>query len=94
MNCKEGDLAIVVSSSPTTREFLGRIVRCLHIEGSNCFGPLWRVEGGTWSEVFGMHVSLFEDCALRPIRPQSDDAVDEMVLIAGKPNQKELTHAN
>lgn len=59
----------------------------------SCGSPLTFVFGRT-----GKRIKVSErpiaDRFLRPIRPQSDDAVDEMVLIAGKPNQKELTHAN
>ena len=40
--------------------------------------------GGSWTTT--LYAPVPDDC-LRPIRPQPDDAIDEMVLVAGKPEQ-------
>lgn len=75
MNCKQGDLAIVIRS---VRGNEGKIVRCV--------SPLkiieaWTVEPDFNPEVLG--IPTFPDAWLRPIRDQ--DGEDEMLRIAGKP---------
>lgn len=78
MRCKPDDLAVVVGGLP---EFLGVIVKVLRPWDLPIYldvGPGWYVD----------HNGLVCHCAdkhLSPIRPQSDDAVDEMTLLAGKP---------
>lgn len=78
MNCKPGDLAIVVKSY-TNQE--GMIVRCIRLVDHKYFpgDVVWLIDKslkrGNW----------IHDDQLRPIRPQPDDAVDEMVQKLGKP---------
>jgi hypothetical protein len=78
MNCKPGDLAIVVFSVAGNE---GKIVRCLrmvgqgrHVTGDS--GPAWEVAPELKS-VTGSHRNLTLDAYLRPIRDPGDDAVDE-----------------
>lgn len=86
MNCKPGDLAVMVKSGAGNE---GRILTCIRFigrvsgyEGSD----YWEVDKALTSK-FGDKTRIARDSQLRPIRPQSDDATDEMVLIAGKPQE-------
>ena len=77
LNCKVGDLAIVVRSRAGNE---GKIVRCLalHPAGTDGrsieYGPMWRIDG---KKIRGLSASgklldMREYCAdssLRPIRP-------------------------
>jgi hypothetical protein len=94
MNCKPGDMAIVVSGGP--RINLGRIVRCVELlagETCSCGGAVWLVDGdlespnpiaGLFAALFGMKPGV-GDCCLKPIRDPGDDAVDEMLEKIGAP---------
>lgn len=92
MNCREGDLAIVMSSRDNPRN-IGRIVRCIRlIEESEPIGGIaWKKygEGATWLvqanrplDWYGFQKKerAYADRLLRPIRPQSDDAKDSHEL--------------
>ena len=83
MNCKPGDLAICVRSQVPER--LGIIVEVVGPAADGAIG-WWtvRVDGKPCPSPMGWKA---RDSSLRPIRPQPDDAIDEMVLIAGKPEQ-------
>ncbi len=78
MNCRPGDLAIVVKSNKR-RDTSGAIVRVLRTypaDGMYCmFGPAWVVD---YQGV--EHHAL--DAWLRPIRDPGDDAVDETLLFS------------
>lgn len=91
MNCKQGDLAIIVRSEAGNE---GKIVRCLKLlpnnhwicckTGIHSFADGWEIDqqvrlftGGTTNRV--------PDYRLRPIRDQ--DGEDEMLRIAGKPER-------
>lgn len=91
MNCKPGDLAIIVRS-----EFgnSGKIVTCLRLASYAEVPadmqwrdfPVWIVDRnipGTCSS--GPHIW---DDYLRPIRP--NDGEDEMIRIAGKPRETDV----
>jgi hypothetical protein len=94
MNCKPGDLAVVIRSETGN---LGKIVRCIAVASKEqadqvrfwaC--PMWEVDRPMqWEYQHEVFYERFcpDDC-LRPIRPQSDDATDEMTLIAGKPESR------
>ena len=97
MNCQRGDLAVLIEDlwleGPLTGERMtfcaaGAIVRCIKLEPDNC----WRLEeprafhlsfpGPITIRVVGLLTAIRDD-VLRPIRPQADDAVDEMVRLVG-----------
>lgn len=96
MNCRKGDLAIIVKSWAGNE---GKIVRCLFIDAERSGyetlapggivhppEPIWIID----QEIPGFDGSLsnyIADSQLRPIRDPGDDATDEMVLIAGKPQE-------
>lgn len=98
MNCKQGDLAIIVKSRAGNE---GKIVTCLRLATeaelfadnfTTKFGPVWVTDLIVDTcNVFGIstggshHVC---DVFLRPIRDQ--DGEDEMIRIAGKPVIQEL----
>lgn len=93
MNCKPGDLAMVVKA--VCPENIGLIVKVLRwappIDGM----PAWETESDRPSPTVctisprvstGMHrVADVRDAWLRPIRDPGDDAIDEMVQKLGKP---------
>lgn len=85
MNCKQGDLAIVVRSSAGNE---GKIVRCLRliksiiwvdVDGKGSRHPTWEIDVllPDWSGIFTNYIC---DYQLRPIRDPGDDAVDETLI--------------
>ncbi len=90
MNCKPGDLAMIVRSWAGNE---GRIVRCVRFAGVllwNDLGrqPTWAIDPAILN-ADGELVQECMDCQLRPIR--DNDGEDEMLRIAGKP--REISHA-
>lgn len=94
LNCKEGDLAIVVRSEAGNE---GKIVRCLRFrgvmpyvsrDGSRSVVPSWEIDVSLpgWGGEAGNNI---EDFRLRPIRGENGD--DEMLRIAGNPERLMLT---
>lgn len=90
MNCKPGDLAVVVRSEGTGRAgllsemLLGRIVRVVRLRppsnAFHCMADLvWSFEEPIRLELHGWTYIAdgTADCCLRPIRDPGDDAVDE-----------------
>jgi hypothetical protein len=72
MNCKPGDLAVVVSS-PLCPEYLGRIIVVGEVE--MLYGcPHWTAVPPIFRDGFEM---AFEDSTLCPIRDPGEDAKDE-----------------
>ena len=91
MNCREGDLAVVVGGERTRRN-VGRVVRVIALAGPEDFDPLvprdrcWRVDTPMrWdSLLFGsVMCPVAPDEYLRPIR--DNDGEDETLAWAGKP---------
>ncbi len=90
MNCKQGDLAIIVWCSVT--ENIGKVRTCMESsrelfeqrDGSVIARFAWRVDQPLpgWD---GSDVWWVPDEMLRPIR--DNDGEDEMLRIAGKPNE-------
>jgi hypothetical protein len=97
MNCKPGDLAIVVDSDANNE---GKIVRCVRLSADNSvyslvtrrweYGPVWEIEPHL-TNVFGRLCDYCADNQLRPIRPQDDHATDETLLWLPVPSQTEET---
>jgi hypothetical protein len=103
MNCKPGDLAIIVSASGEVAQHIGKIVRCISVIGE--FKPrekfihprlkhlVYSVAGGVvWDIEESVGFASASDSCLRPIRDQPGE--DEMTRIAGLPRetkQPELT---
>jgi hypothetical protein len=85
MNCKQGDLAIIVEGTQA-----GNIVRCVsRYDGpwaSVPYAPGWVVDRHLVNSR-GFLQDRVGDCALRPIR--GTDADDETLQWAGKPREVE-----
>lgn len=79
MNCRPGDLAMVVDT--IHKHLLGRIITVHNLAGENQFGPCWNYSGNLVSSTG--RLEYVEDCCLKPIRDPGDDAVDEMVELVG-----------
>ena len=77
MNCKQGDLAVVIRPPQSKPEWLGRIVKIT--EPSKRKPGWWAVEPGPWKR------AICIDANLRPIRDQPGD--DETLTWAGKPEK-------
>ena len=75
LNCKQGDLALVIRGSRVNN---GRLVTCLELlplgscNTSLSVGPLWRVDRELeWENELGKFLGYaVPDSALMPIRPQ------------------------
>ena len=93
LNCRQGDLAIVIKSEAGNE---GRIVRCLEFVGGPAIGgdmfhtDCWRVEGVLTSlcaftgERIVSADNIISDSRLRPLRDGED--TDEIILLVGLPN--------
>ena len=91
MNCKQGDVAVIVRSYAGNE---GKIVRCLRllkndmawvgIDGITEKFPTWEIDRQLkgWKGDTSCYVA---DYKLRPIRDPGDDATDEMIVLLGKP---------
>ena len=81
MNCKQGDLAVIVRSAAGNE---GKIVRCVRmvIEGGTWgYGPRWVTDPSVRGTA--MPVQSVLDACMRPIR--YSDGEDEMLLLVGLP---------
>ena len=90
MNCKPGDLARVVSH-PDTRKagIVNKIVKVKVCDGVTKSGHAgWSLyPPNLFAFGGGARIDFIADFLLMPIRDPGDDAIDEMVLIAGKPER-------
>lgn len=80
LNCKPGDLAIVVRGRPTHN--LGSVVRVIRL--AQDAWEIWEYEGRLTNTRGGRITGIGDEC-LRPIRDPGDDAVDETLAWAGAP---------
>lgn len=102
MNCKPGDLAIVVRSKAPW--LLGRVVTCVRLHDSQTHdldglpfggdaGPRWVIDPplATHMTLTGKPLLLYTvaDKALRPIRDPGDDAQDETLSWKQVPSREE-----
>ena len=85
MNCKPGDLAIIVRSIAGNEGKIVRLLR-LHTGSSNYFfgGPRWVIDAPV-TDCWGFPINSLADACLRPIRDQEGD--DETFSWAGKPTE-------
>lgn len=87
MNCKQGDLAIVIRSVAGNE---GKIVRCLQFLGSvPGFGrnDYWLIDREMPTKL-GASAPIASDGWIRPINNPGDDAVDETLLRLPSPRQE------
>lgn len=93
MNCKKGDLAVIVRSEAGNE---GKFVTCIRLSDQDvwidCSGRYYRAV--TWVVdrklvgADGISSWQIEDSLLRPIR--DSDGTDEMLRIAGLPKRDEV----
>lgn len=85
MNCKPGDIAVIVRSAAGNE---GAIVTCIELIPRPVWfmdsmpGPTWRVDKVLRGVIFPTDVVA--DCQLRPLR--DSDGEDEVLRIAGRPS--------
>lgn len=89
MNCKQGDLAIVVKSWAGNE---GKIVRCIKYAGVQPWQdgedlPSWEIDIDL-PGVYGPPENIIADEQLRPIRDPGDDAQDETLTWLEVPNKE------
>jgi len=83
MRCRVGDLAMVVRCSPGSEITLGHVCEVVEME----IHPFTKEIGWVVEPPCPNGHDCIVDAFLRPIRDAGDDATDEMVLIAGKPQE-------
>lgn len=94
MNCKEGDLAIIVKViDPRFSDNIGKIVRCLKLWGeAENYGWMWHIhsEGSALHvynvlthEIFFSSDAFHPDDSLRPIRGEKE-VKDEQIFLPEK----------
>lgn len=90
MNCKPGDLAVIVRSLDSP-EAIGSLVKCVSFL-SGLRNPSWQLDRKVADDKLRdgklIRGDWFADKCLRPIRDQ--DGEDEMIRIAGKPNKEKV----
>jgi hypothetical protein len=87
MNCKQGDLAVIVKSTCGNE---GRILTCVRLatmaelaaEGLAWWGAAWLVDA-TLRDTWGVGVRFYPDSRLRPLR--DSDGEDEVLRLVGRP---------
>jgi hypothetical protein len=81
MNCKPGDLAVVLRSDETTLlGIVDKIVEVVELTTSEEGGPAWGVSKPIkcgCAQNCGEWLDCFPDEILRPIRDPGEDAVDQ-----------------
>jgi hypothetical protein len=96
MNCKPGDLAVIVPGPPphfqADLDLIGTIVKVTQVVTvrsdvlGQC-GAQWAYEGRRLY-CDGMEVLALSDLILRPIRDPGEDAKDETLLWLGSPHKE------
>lgn len=81
MNCKPGDLAMVVRCSPGSEITLGHTCEIVEME----IHPITKEIGWLVDPPCANGHDCIVDAFLRPLRDPGADAVDEMVQKLGKP---------
>lgn len=81
MNCKKGDLAIVIKArNPKLKYMIGAVVQCVeYFKDHKDFGSVWLLDVKSKE---GLNLYCQDDF-LRPLRDSGGE--DEMLRIAGKP---------
>jgi hypothetical protein len=81
MNCKPGDLAVIVTADTTDEAaLLGKIIRVtkLSLLSDSGANPCWEYDGPRL-HCYGREIHGVADLALRPIRDPGEDAKDETI---------------
>jgi len=88
MNCKPGDLAVIVKTAPEGEFLLGRVVHVLRLWSANEWEVvLDRPITNPINGEYGLHGVAPDEC-LRPIRDPGDDATDETLTWLDVPSKQ------
>ena len=80
MNCKQGDLAVIVRGS-AFQKYIGHVVQCVTLR---CTDPaMWAIDRSLDGDQIAW--IMVPDSCLRPLR--DSDGEDEMLRIKGKPQR-------
>lgn len=92
MNCKPGDLAVIVMCPRGTEHLRGRVLRLTapmampQAPGVSVDTTVaWGYEGPLMHAACGLAIRWVNDCCVRPIRDNGGD--DETLAWASKPNE-------
>lgn len=91
MNCKPGDLAVIVKTAPAGKFLLGKVVHVLTLCADSewevrLYKPITNPTNGVTGEY-----GLAPDECLRPIRDPGDDATDETLTWLPVPSRERET---
>lgn len=87
LNCRKDDLAFIVSATtPETLASIGHVCRCVEQVNNPISGePGWLIDPPV--QIAGEVFPHCLDRVMRPIRDPGEDAVDQMVLLCGLPQE-------
>jgi hypothetical protein len=86
MNCRPGDLAVVIKNQHGQQGALVNVDAAYKQAGWWVCTPLSRIR--TWDQPIHSGRVCIHDDALRPLRDPGDDATDETLIYAGLPAEK------
>lgn len=87
MNCKPGDICIIVNGLDFGKQHIGKVIRVTKLHSG--YWGCWEYEGEWLLSPSGFEIVAIEDYCLRPIRDPGDDAVDEVIERLGSPVTEE-----
>lgn len=91
MNCKPGDLAVIVRCERSyCKAHLGKIVRCIQLESCDEGSMHWATDPKLYATDDGLEI-VWADEVLRPIRDPGDDATDETLTWLPVPSRERET---
>jgi hypothetical protein len=89
MNCKPGDLAVIVRGISGWSDYcIGRIVTVTKLAANESGDPAWRYEPEIVCVKHGRPFDVIEDSMLRPLRDPGEGATDETLLWLPSPTKQ------
>lgn len=82
MNCKKGEIAMYVGTQANLAHVRGHLFQCLEWVTDSEGRSGWLTDPHPTPQCVGLR-----DEVLRPIRDPGPDAIDEMLLVCGKPRE-------
>lgn len=85
LNCKPGDLAVIVRTNSAKANYIGRVIRVTTLSTHHFqAGPAWNFEGAPLQSLDGSKaIEVANDCCLRPLRDSHGQ--DEVLKLIGLP---------
>lgn len=87
LNCKPGDLAIVVLGNPSNN--IGKVIRVTTLYGTFCGYTMWNYDGRLSD--LGLRITAVADNCLRPILPPPGTVSDSEVRELYSPQTEQVT---